>query len=875
MVNNNSDNTKFIERNGMITELPDDTVCTNNDTIVNDDNCCSPDYDDLQKKIIQPDWSSLEKSFTDLNVIGMGGMATVFSAKDSLFYRNVALKVMKQDLRKTDRNVDSFIREARITAQIDHPNIIPVYNMGVFKEMGPYFSMKKVGGTTLGNILHKLEDGDSAAEKKYTLRRRLEIFISICNGVAFAHSKGVIHCDLKPGNIMLGDYGEVFIMDWGMALYRPQDDSSENNRKIDLREQLEHQKKKQKIEFSKTVHGTPAFMAPEQIFGQTDAIDRQTDVYALGVILYALLTCTQSPFSSKIPAEEIFELALAGKFLPPRKRAPKRKISNELEVVCLKAMSPYKHERYNSVRELMQDIRNILEMRPIEVYQFPFINFFKYCARHPMIPTALVGALLTLGVFYSYFVFNDILQARTVYQVLSINMDEVSPMSVKLSKEIRYLKNENKGNGEKILFSENNLDTETHNIKNKLGYNANQILNTLIQLNSLTSNKKYEPIVTQAVNFCFAYFISTGNSENIKKLQNLPPGIVAKVYEKLITSNPVLRRNLQMFAANYGNIDFKTEDKSLQIKIKKNLQNDTENNLHKIASSLFEYNASGNFNINLKSGEYSIFITDENNTQIVIPLFIKAGDHRTINFKMPEKFPSDCVYIHEGEYYSNISNYFSDGDIIHTDSYFILDHEVTIGEYLEFFKTIKDEKLKQQYNPDLLFFNNNKLALFKLFGKNYEILPPHNINMPLVGVSAEAAQAYCDYIAKKLGMKCRLPYFEEIEKAARGTGRRLYVWGDKFNPEYALLAINPQIDKYPLSAPPKTFEKDCSPYGAFDLCGNVRELIQLRNSREKFAIFGGSYKNTSAYAKINTLTRYLENRTDVGMRYVIEIPKKK
>ena len=304
---------------------------------------------EMQSVIEQPDWSRLEGSFSDLSLIGMGGMGTVFSAKDSLFYRNVALKIMRGELRNQEKNVNSFIREARITAQIDHPNIVPVYNLGVFHEMGPYFSMKKVDGITLSEVLKHLENNDAEYEKKYTLRHRLEIFINICNGLAFAHSKGVYHCDLKPGNIMLGKYGEVFIMDWGMAVYRSEKDLSSENRKINLGENVDNEKNIT----NPTVNGTPAFMAPEQIFGKIDSIDEQTDVYALGVILYAILTCTQSPFPAKMSAEEIFNKALAGDFLPPRKRAKKRQISNELEVICLKAMSPYKHERYANVMALI------------------------------------------------------------------------------------------------------------------------------------------------------------------------------------------------------------------------------------------------------------------------------------------------------------------------------------------------------------------------------------------------------------------------------------------------------------------------------------------------------------------------------------------
>lgn len=829
---------------------------------------------ELQSVIVQPDWSKLEGSFADLNLIGMGGMGTVFAAKDSLFYRNVALKIMRSELRNQEKNVNSFIREARITAQIDHPNIVPVYNLGVFREMGPYFSMKKIDGITLSEVLKHLENNDEEYEKNYSLRHRLEIFINICNGVAFAHSKGVVHCDLKPGNIMLGDYGEVFIMDWGMAIYRSEKDSSAENRKIYLGDKAG----KDCGMSNPTINGTPAYMAPEQMFGKFDSIDEQTDVYALGVILYALLTCTQSPFPPRLPAEDIFNKALSGDFLPPRKRAPKRQISNELEVVCLKAMSPYKHERYPDVMSLMQDIRNILDMHPVEVYNSPLSNFIKYCRRHPMIPTALVGALITLAVFYSYFSLSNMLNANALYQVLTLSVDESMPIFARIRNDLK--KNDDniqKNQGYDITQDENH-EREIKGAVAKLDLSCNQTLETLEKINELTFNDKYLPKITEALDFCIHYSLLTNNSSNIQKILNFDSGLVYEAYKDIIGKSQKLRRQLQLLSLNSGDLFFKTSNKKLEVFISRQIDQDVvqvtkkEDSAEKENSELIF--KQGDFTMSLRSGEYSLLISDSKERNVTIPILIKAGENIEIEFEFPDNIPKDCIYVHKGYYYSNILHHSSQGRQLYTESFFLLDRELTIGEYLEFFKTVKDKNLKHRYNPDLLFYKDGKFSLKKLFGADNKILPPYNEKMPLVGVSVEGANAFCRYMSAKLGMKCRLPYFMELEKAARGTGRRLYVWGNNFNPAYALLSVNPAIKDYPDGAPPKSFSHDYSLYGAYDLTGNVRELVQLSKNLDYYVLYGGSYRNTLNYAKCGTFSRFAENRTDVGMRYVVEIPEK-
>ena len=162
------------------------------------------------------DW----KNFGRMRTLGLGGVGEVFSATEPCLRRYMAVKILRSEYRSRRSQVASFIREARITAQIEHPNIVPVHRIGYSPDAGVYFTMKEIEGRDLRSIIRALREKKPMADRFASLSRRLEIFIAVCQGIAFAHSKGIVHCDLKPANIMVGNFGEVMIMDWGLAVYR-------------------------------------------------------------------------------------------------------------------------------------------------------------------------------------------------------------------------------------------------------------------------------------------------------------------------------------------------------------------------------------------------------------------------------------------------------------------------------------------------------------------------------------------------------------------------------------------------------------------------------------------------------------------------------
>jgi serine/threonine protein kinase len=312
-------------------------------------------------KLLPPEFLH-EKKYEIGNVIAEGGMGAVLDARELTIQRNVAMKVMLES-EKPDEMM-RFIAEAKITGQLEHPNIMPVHELGVDDKERLFYTMKYVRGCTLRQVLDALSDRDPVAIAKYPFGHLLTILQKVCDAVAFAHSKGVIHRDLKPENFMIGDYGEVLVMDWGLAKvldpteHRAVSYEGHSIIRTGLRAELHASEKE-----SGHVFGTPQYMAPEQAYAQHEAIDVRTDVYALGAILHHLLTL-RHPIQGE-SAQAILTKVAAGDFRPAREATtgatrlphlPHGKVPEALSAVALKAMANSPGRRYQTVRELQADI---------------------------------------------------------------------------------------------------------------------------------------------------------------------------------------------------------------------------------------------------------------------------------------------------------------------------------------------------------------------------------------------------------------------------------------------------------------------------------------------------------------------------------------
>jgi serine/threonine protein kinase len=288
----------------------------------------------LRAVVGDPDFSGTKYTF--VKELARGGMGAVYLAEDAELNRQVAIKVLStpeltEDLRRR------MIREAQIIARLEHPGIVPVHDVGVLPDGRVFYAMKFVRGARL----------DEYAASTSSTRERLRKFQAVCDAVAFAHAHGVIHRDLKPQNIMIGSFGEVLVLDWGVAKILREDSgvSSEadtlmlppggTNKEIDTAHG--------------TVIGTRQYMSPEQARGEINQLDERSDIYSLGAVFYFLLT-------DHAPTDE-------------KPRAVNPKVSKRAEAICLKAMSPDRSSRYASAAELSTDVSRLLDAEPVSAYR--------------------------------------------------------------------------------------------------------------------------------------------------------------------------------------------------------------------------------------------------------------------------------------------------------------------------------------------------------------------------------------------------------------------------------------------------------------------------------------------------------------------------
>jgi serine/threonine-protein kinase len=281
-----------------------------------------------------PEFQPTGSRYQVLGTVGTGGMGTVYLAYDHDLKRRVAMKVINPEQGVDPNLVRRFLEEAQATGQLEHPNIVPVYDMGRAEDGRTYYIMRFVQGISMERILQNLKRGDRETRGEYTITRFLQILEQVAMAAHFAHEKGVIHRDLKPSNLMLGTYGEVLVMDWGLVRIVGREEPSTGKRKL---------------------IGTPAYMSPEQASGLEAG--PVSDVFALGVILYKCLTL-RAPFHG-LTLEALLADIRSATPAPPRRFHPR--LPPELDRITLKALARDPADRFASARAFRDAIQAFLE----------------------------------------------------------------------------------------------------------------------------------------------------------------------------------------------------------------------------------------------------------------------------------------------------------------------------------------------------------------------------------------------------------------------------------------------------------------------------------------------------------------------------------
>ncbi len=304
---------------------------------------------------------SSAKRYRWLGEVNRGGVGVILGARDPIIGRRVAIKVLRPELENDERTRGEFSQEAQVTGQLDHPNIVPVYDFGT-GDRSPFMVMKWVAGKSLSELLQGQRVLSQSPDQ---LRSLVQIVLRMCDALSFAHSRGVIHCDLKPENVMVGDHGQVYLMDWGMALVKTSQPGGRaaamaRSSTGELEQMGEHESLVEAAGPESRpgqARGTPAYMAPEQVFGLIDEIDERTDVFGVGGVLCEILL-GEPPNNQR---------TLLGSGSPgrhwaaPSESAVWSQLPPELCRITSKALAPKREERYPSIAALRADLDQFLE----------------------------------------------------------------------------------------------------------------------------------------------------------------------------------------------------------------------------------------------------------------------------------------------------------------------------------------------------------------------------------------------------------------------------------------------------------------------------------------------------------------------------------
>jgi serine/threonine-protein kinase len=780
--------------------------------------------------LIEPQPCEIKERYEHRRTLGSGGMGTVILSRDRTLGRHVAVKTISADAAGSVRRT-RFLAEARITSQLTHPGIPPIHDLFSDDDGALHYSMKLIQGQTLAEVIATLRRNDAPAEERYNLVRLMSIFLSASQAVAYAHTRRVIHRDLKPDNIMVGGFGEVLVMDWGLARMlqdtgEVQDDAATGAGIPTLSDPI--------ITQEGAIVGSPAYMAPESQEGDSALVGTASDVYSLGIVLYELLTLHRPFEAQSLP--RLLYLKATATFEPPSRRCPEREIPEELERICLKAMSLSAADRYPDAGALTTDLELYLE---------------------GVRPRIEADALVRRG-----------LELMVIFADKARNADDADLRAMALRSE---------------------LNSWDHLEIKRLAWEAEQLAADQLAAAdesfstceatfeaALSHVRDYRPARIGLADLYWLRFLQAEASDDLRwmkrcreRIERYAPGrygtrligngsisIMSSPLGAVATLHPLVLRDGR-------------RERGEAIPLGKTL---VTRKTVAMGSYLLRVEAP-----DCAPAELPLLVERLQDLMIDVDLVIHTDLH------------PDFIHIAAGPAMlggdpaalSGLAQTYVD-----LPDYAIARYPVTTSDYLEFLSDLwqEDQVAAQRHLPKARGQGSETgRKLFELAENGSYELPLVDIHsvkwhgeQPIVSVSVEDARAYARWFTKRHPKwRFRLPTESEWEKAARGTDLRLFPWGDRFD---ATFCVRGESSADPPNLPAVgSVPTDVSPYGVRDLAGGVRDWVLWDDedtaNRSEAPLRGGSYGTVEVYSRCCSRSEVPKGYvgSHVGFRLVQEL----
>jgi serine/threonine-protein kinase len=726
-------------------------------------------------------------------MLGKGGMGEVWLAYDRMLLREIALKTLHVDSREhRDRMREQLKLEAQVTGLLEHPSIIPVYDIGELEDRGIFYTMRVVREESLETRLKRLRDGQADADR---LPQQITYLRTALLALQYAHDHGVIHRDLKPENILVGAYGEVFVIDWGVAK---------------LSDGLGDGSLSGSLSSSKpgTLVGTPHYMAPEQALGEHEKVDERTDVYAIGVILYEILTLGHVFDAGNV-------LALLFKITeetptPPSVRAPDREIPEELEEICLKALSKEPEERYQSAQEMARE----LEL---------FLEGIKEGER----ARARAETLLA--------------QAHKQRKAYHGARSEFADAQEKLTKAQMEIQSWASAKEKEPLWT---LEQEVEDLRMEIERHFGEAVRTFGQaLGHVTDHARAREGLAELYWERFLAAEASGDSANALYFEGLVKQYNDGQYNTLLAGQASLSISPNVAGAVCKLYRY-------------------ERGMHRLQAILKESLAAPVTDFKIPHGSYLLTIEAPGFTHRRIPLLLERLQEVSLEVSLyPQgSLPDDMIVITGGEFLSgHIKNFERARYIEDVEGFALMRYPVTCAQYAEFLTALarsgreaeaadRAPRLKDDAPSYFAYDEQDKLYFIPEEDDDGDAWDPQ---WPICLISASDAEAYAAWRSEAEGFSFRLPTALEWEKAARGVDGRLYSWGNEF--DAAFCRVRESVPGRAMPAPVGSYPMDCSPYGVMDMTGCICEWTSTSSADDQKARIcqGASFATMQAACRLD------------------------